>query len=290
MTSINLEYSVKDTYIQSSSRRTYTICSGYTPYYVYISTDSRCECVSSPSCLHIDYVLKHVLKTDKTIDDLKSIHVLLEVFNGNKPLTNDDWLKVVKEEWSLVKHAPQELYPHLVEKCPSCFPFIEHQTQELCKLAIEKYIFFVKNVKHQTPELCREVIQKNIKNIKYVNFDQIDIKDLFKTLIFEDLNNNKFITLGMEITETTIIDKMYKHIGLIYGSALKENAIELYDSKKTMDEIVKDKKVAGVYIIKVNDNLYEMYTKNIEKVNNGWIRNNYIEVVKNEKVGRFIVS
>ena len=122
--------------------------------------------------------------------------------------------------------------------------------------------------------------------IKTIPVPSAAVKERVNIIIFEALSTSKFTTL--DVAKSTMAT-IYDYIELEYGTVAKETAAKLYGDQSTQDKILKDNNTAGICIIKINDNLYEMYTKNITKVNNGWIRNNFIKTVKAEKVGRFIV-
>ena len=128
--------------------------------------------------------------------------------------------------------------------------------------------------------------EANVDHVKIIEAPPKVIKERVNIIMFDDPVTEKFTTLDVG---KSVMATIYDYIELEYGTVAKETAPGLYGDKATKDALLKDDNTAGVCIIKINDNLYEMYTKNITKVNTGWIRNNIVKTVKAEKVGRFIV-
>lgn len=67
----------------------------------------------------------------------------------------------------------------------------------------------------------------------------------------------------------------------------KNNVIKIKEKNINKAIIEKDNKISGMYIIK-NENVYELYDKKIEIIDNGWIMSNKIPKVDIIKIGKYI--
>lgn len=318
-------------------------------FIVNISTHAYCSCgpyFTNSLCDHVSYILKNILHSAK-IDVNFSVLEILELFNGNKPLSESQWTTIfykdgnsyifqyvpnqtrelcetaitknpvnirhIREQteelkWyafniakehghqgvvdtvlDYIQDPPLEMCLEAIDIDPNMLRFIENQTDEMCLRALRHKTkeAVLSAVRQQTPYLCREAIKCNPENFQDIDYKKVKMQDIFRSIIFEDVSSGKIIRLD---EENDIMTTIYNHIGLIYGTNLKENAIKLYESGLKMEEIVKNTEIVGVYIVKVNENLYEIYTKDIIKMNNGWIRNNIVTTVKSEKVGRYLMA
>jgi len=129
-----------------------------------------------------------------------------------------------------------------------------------------------------------------IFNINNLNTDKED-KKIIETksikIIFENVIDDKFKFLEFDVD---IPNTIYNYIQTIYGVEARNNAIKYFE-KSTINEIMEDNNFEGVYVTKVNDNLYELNMKTITKINNGWMWmfNNYKIISKTLKIARFII-
>ncbi|ARF09889.1 SWIM zinc finger protein [Indivirus ILV1] len=107
-------------------------------------------------------------------------------------------------------------------------------------------------------------------------------------LVFEDITNNTFRFVNI-FDKHNIMINILNHIEKNYGVEAKHN-VGTFNSIEEAEDTFKKSSFAGIYLIKVNDNLVDMYLRVITNVNNGWIFNNYVEkVLYNNKIARFII-
>ena len=111
---------------------------------------------------------------------------------------------------------------------------------------------------------------------------------LIHRLVLEDVLTNTFKFIDM-IDGSNIIPTIYDYIERTYNSVAKDNAMKLYENNVPVVDILKDKNFSGTYITKINDKLFELHMKTIEKINKGWVFNSYSEKVVTEKILRFIL-
>lgn len=106
-------------------------------------------------------------------------------------------------------------------------------------------------------------------------------------LVFEDLTNNTFKFMNNKNND--LVATIYDYIEKTYDSNARLAAIKLYENNVSDETIMKDNKFCGVYIKKINYNLFELHMKTISKINKGWVFNSYSETVKTEKISRFFI-
>ena len=288
-------------------------------------------------CEHINFIFTEILKGDnKFVNNKIPASALLEIFNDNQPLTDENWLNIVKKNGFLIRHmvnptteicleaikqAPRalkyiknqtdeicmlavkshlpdtieyvinqtpEICKEAIKNSPKAIRYIKIQTPELCMLAVKRDGLVLRFIKDQTMDICKEAIKQNIKSANCVRQTQVSLAELFRVdnVVFEDVVHNKFTNIPKE---KDLLSTIYKYVELVFGTGIKENTEKIYNSKLTIDGILKDNKISGIHIVKINDNLFEIYNKVITKVNNGWVRNTYAETVKNEKIGRMFL-
>ncbi|AYV76810.1 MAG: SWIM zinc finger protein [Barrevirus sp.] len=151
--------------------------------------------------------------------------------------------------------------------CCSCPDFVSRGSR--CK-----HIYFVlkKSLNVSDKELDTFVLKKVVKRTE---------------LIYENLLSNTFTFVNStELTDP--IAGISAFIEKTYGESAAINLVKLFKDEMKQEDILKDKKFAGPYLVKVNDGLYDLHLRTINKVNNGWLFDNIIEKRKSERVGRFI--
>lgn len=107
-------------------------------------------------------------------------------------------------------------------------------------------------------------------------------------LVFENVKDNTFKFIDIYDSKN-IMTNITNHIETTYDANSKHNALKLYNENVSINEIMQDKNFTGVYIVKINDKLYELHMKTITKTNVGWLFNKFIDDVKTEKIARFML-
>lgn len=185
-----------------------------------------------------------------------------------------------------INNQTQELCMRAIKLDPAVLEDVREQTHELCMFGIRENANALQFVRNKTIELCREAIKLHENSIHYIDTKQFPLRDLVEIVVFEDIIHNKFVKLDKE---TDLLTTIYRYIELVFGSGIKTNAEKLYNDKVPIDKIMKDDKILGIYIVKINDNLYEVYNKTPKKINVGWVRNNYYETTETNKIGRMFI-
>lgn len=155
---------------------------------------------------------------------------------------------------------------------------------------INRLSIYIKPNKQETPVKEDDII----KYEKFINDGEITIVDdyLEKSLnanvkvIFEDIVQSKFILLDNNKTQD-VKDTIFDHLEKCNGPLQMNFVKGLYYSHKTQDDIMKDNNFAGIYLIKITDELYELHNKVIDKIDKGWMFKNQQDIAKSEKVGKY---
>lgn len=185
-----------------------------------------------------------------------------------------------------------------VQKDGSALENINYQTNKLCLAAVQNDAFALEFVKDQTPEICNKAIEKSSFAILYVR-DQTDdlclkaiqknalrgVRDKDRYKVSVEINGqHKMI---VQITDLMTFKKTFK-----YGCAPIVEFIKNY-CENCNDEILTsisslENKDEGTYIVKINDDQYEVVKKEkINKVIEGYIYNSEEEVTETTKLYSF---
>ena len=107
-------------------------------------------------------------------------------------------------------------------------------------------------------------------------------------LIFENLLMNSVHNIN--IINGDVLESIYDYIEKIYDKGTKEETQKIFQNNVSVNEIMKDNDFTGVYLVKINQQIYELHMKKINKVvKKGWIYNSYKDVATSEKIARFLV-
>ena len=168
--------------------------------------------------------------------------------------------------------------------------YVRNQTPDICMTAVKQNGKALQNVKNQTLDMCIDAVKQDNKNLDYVNTNIIIKKMLESTnkVIFEDVTNGKFTIIDQQ---TDLPTTVFNYIETIYGTESKNYAMNIYNNKIMQSSVLADNNFSGVYVMQVNNKLCELYHKIIEKsTNRGWVYNSTNVNVKNEKIGKFIIT
>ena len=138
--------------------------------------------------------------------------------------------------------------------------------------------------------------------LKYIDFKIINIKDVIgevQTKYVEVNINNKIIFKDIKTGKYKYIDKknnkiyesILDHVLCVHGKINRDNVMQIYEKDMTKELIEKDNEIKGMYIIKNNDldvNIYELYNKKVEIIDNGWIITNKVPKIDIIKIGEYI--
>lgn len=112
------------------------------------------------------------------------------------------------------------------------------------------------------------------------------VKMVFPNLVFEDYKEAKFVSV--QHMADTLLEQILLSVSDKYPESNPETITSLLT--KTQDQIKEDKTYpSGPFLVKVNENFYELYEKvTEEKVNTGYLYNSKpYEVPSVNKVGRY---
>lgn len=187
--------------------------------------------------------------------------------------------------------------------------YTKEQIYELQLAAVKQCGFVLENIKDQTYELCLEAVKQNSNAFKYISDDII--KSLNEKQKFEltQIVHNKSIN-EIETFKNNILDYLHIQLGKINVSKddlakLQVKIIDVATNKRTYDllngkllDFVKEKhntatvinniadaKYEGLYILKINDNCYELIqvNKTVEVVK-GWIYNGNKDIYTTQRI------
>ena len=108
-----------------------------------------------------------------------------------------------------------------------------------------------------------------------------------KNIILEDLSINTFKYIDIK---ESIYNSILNYIKVVYSEEAAQKTQQMFDHKTKVEDLMTNKDFSGVYLIQINNELYELHKKTVTKiVNTGWIYNSFTEEIKTEKIARFIV-
>ena len=206
-----------------------------------------------------------------------------------------------------VNNQTPEICMEAVEQNGLALQYVREQNKDICMEAIKQNghaLQFVKIYDKDVYKLAYKI--KNVEILKYINFDIISIKDLVERI------ETKYIEVKINIIDKIIyrdektgnvkcinkinnfFESILDHIQKTHGET-EMNKIKIcndtlnksitYEENKKM--ILDDNKLHGLYVIEKNKNVYELYDKKIEMINNGWLMNNMIPKIIMEKIGEY---
>lgn len=172
----------------------------------------------------------------------------------------------------IVKGTIGTTYKVIIDETPSCTCYDFTTRHSTCK-----HIYFVLlrilNVDPDTYIINSTKVNTNVT--------------MTNSLIFENALDNTFKFIEI-YDKNNVMTNIANYIEQNYGIEAKHNT-QVFNDIPEAELKLNERHFAGVYIIKVNDKLFELYMRSITKINKGWFFNNYVEKVTNEKVGRFIL-
>ncbi len=201
-------------------------------------------------------------------------------------------LAITGNGWTL-KYIPNTIknYDELCKKAlnyrSNVLEFIceKHQSKRICLDTVKKHGLALKYVKNKDIEICYEAVKQNPKAIKYVEPELFvklaDIINKTSCIVYEDLE-----TLGNE--KFYADDPYVEIIAFIknrFGSTILEVTSDEYLTNVKTNKDIKN----CVVLKKERAGLYELYKKEIKKVNNGWLMNSFVEESNMRIVGRFLI-
>ena len=238
---------------------------------------------------------------DFTVD--QCYEICLEVIKKNpreyRYITNNILVRFSDEQKYnlLLETVKRDGYQLLTEE-KELQKYSKEQIYELQLAAVKQRGSVLENIKNQTYELCLEAVKQNCNAFKYISDDiikSLNEKQKFElTQIVHNESTNKIETIKNEILDDLHgrLDKLNISKDDLAKSQVK--IIDVATNKRTYDllngklvDFVKEKhnaaivinnitdaKNEGLYILKINDNCYELtqVNKTVEVVK-GWIYN-----------------
>ena len=153
--------------------------------------------------------------------------------------------------------------------------FVKDQTLDICNEAIEKSGFAIIYVKDQTDDLCIKAIQKNaLRGIRD--------KDRYKVSVEINGQDKKLV----QITDLISFRKTFKYTNDSLVEFIKNYCERCNDEILTSS--FDDEKDEGTYIVKMNDDQYEVVKKEkVNKIIEGYIYNSEEKVMEIIKLYSF---
>lgn len=253
-------------------------------YDVMIQDKPTCTCLDFTQgkyrCKHIYYILMQVIRTTYLDDETytnNQVKKLLGIDDADSPNNKsedkfgDKFENKLEDNSSIFDDKNANIEANDIK-------------QIYCNVLKEITIVSEQSKQSQNKPLnIEQQIRRNVIDDWMDN--PIQNKSNYK-IVLENIVSNKF-SFVPEFND--IISTIGKYIEDNYGIEPKDNALKRYKDNVSMSETLKDTNFAGVYIIQVSEHLYELYTKTIVKINNGWVFNNYKDTIENIKLCRFMV-
>lgn len=149
-----------------------------------------------------------------------------------------------------------------------------------CSCSCDDYIMRKQNCKHIYYVLMR--ILNVDPDTYFKNNESNNNLSITYKLVFENTVDNTFKFLDIYDSKN-IVANITNYIEETYGIDAKWNAMKLFSGQIPVNEFT------GIYFVKVNETLYELYKKTVTKTNIGWIFNDYICTIDDKKIGRFML-
>lgn len=134
------------------------------------------------------------------------------------------------------------------------------------------------------PSLIDSTLDKLIEELSIAVCVPIQKQPL--KIIFENTITNRFKHMEYDTDMITTITKYIEENYNIDLRNIVDNAS--IGNEIWVNTIMGDNSFSGPYIKQINEDLYELHMKTIDKTNTGWIFNNFTTETNSQKIGRFI--
>jgi len=165
---------------------------------------------------------------------------------------------------------------------------IKNQTETICLEAVQENGLALKYVKNQTSDICAIAIRQNIDAVHYIDEKLFCLKikkieeEPINFFFYKDVSTNTYHHVE---NYGDLLNSVHKYIETKYGLVEANKFSEVQNNSSSNDD-----KYAGLYLKKKTDNIFELHKKDIEKKNNGWIRDIFVYTLIDTILGEFIIA